>query len=53
MMSEIAVFWDTMMCTVIGASPFQLNLQPPSEPLVPVYQTTQYHIPQKHYINIQ
>jgi hypothetical protein len=55
-MSEIAVLWDTMMCTVLSASPFQLNLQPSSsagfsEPLVPVYLTTQCHVPQKH--NIQ
>jgi len=55
MISEIAVLWDTVMCRLIGASPFQLNLQPPSsagfsEPLVPVYETRQCHIPQKHNI---
>jgi len=40
------------MCRFIGTSPFRLNLQPPSsadffELLVPVYETTQCHIPQK------
>jgi len=55
MISEICVLWDRMMCRLIGASPFQMNLQPPSsadfsEPLVPVYETTQCHISQKHNI---